>query len=340
MNINKIIAIILVLSTFICISSCKKEEQDKVLENAIIDAVGKEIEIPQDPENITIASTYAVAVPFLSALQVTDKVVAINAKTRFWTANDENLDNAGSVGRGVVDLEALAKVAPDVFINNAFSDKVRSSVENLGIDYISIKAENIDEIYQTLTLLGKYCGATQRADEVIGYMKEKFAKIDEIVAKIPEDERVTALVFGGEIGKVASEDMIQSWMVEKAGGISLSKGIESNSGWAMIGTEEIFTLNPKYIFPTGSTVLEYSISELIEDKTWSDVLAIKNENIYQIPAKIHAWDLPGVEPVIGTFWLLNTMYSQYFSEEELQAEIDEYYTFFFGKTFEKDYLGY
>lgn len=50
--------------------------------------------------------------------------------------------------------------------------------------------------------------------------------------------------------------------------------------------------------------------------------------------------MPGVASVLGTMWMLNKMHPEYFSTEQLRKEIDEYYTFFLGKTFEEDYLGY
>ena len=37
---------------------------------------------------------------------------------------------------------------------------------------------------------------------------------------------------------------------------------------------------------------------------------------------------------------LHEMYPSYFTADQLQAEVDEYYTMMFGKTFDADYLGY
>ena len=62
--------------------------------------------------------------------------------------------------------------------------------------------------------------------------------------------------------------------------------------------------------------------------------------MYQIPARIDTWDMPGVASVLGTFWMLHTMYPDSFSTQELEAEIQDYYTFLFGRTFDADYLGY
>lgn len=78
----------------------------------------------------------------------------------------------------------------------------------------------------------------------------------------------------------------------------------------------------------------------MEDSAWSAMKCVEDEHIYQIPSKLDTWDMPGIADVICTFYMLYEMYPEYFSLEQLQAEIDEYYTFMFGKTFEADYLGY
>ena len=78
----------------------------------------------------------------------------------------------------------------------------------------------------------------------------------------------------------------------------------------------------------------------MEDSAWSAMTAVQNGDIYVIPAKIDSWDLPGVSSTIGTMYLLYKMYPEYFTAEQLEEEIDEYYTFMFGKTFDPEYLGY
>jgi ABC-type Fe3+-hydroxamate transport system substrate-binding protein len=99
-------------------------------------------------------------------------------------------------------------------------------------------------------------------------------------------------------------------------------------------------MNPDVIFLTSSTVLEYDENQLKTDPVWSKMKAVSSGKVYRIPAKIDSWDLPGIAPIIGTFFMLHSMYPDHFSEQELQKEIDDYYTFMFGRTFTREYLGY
>ncbi len=306
----------------------------------ITDAAGRELAIPENREASTIASVYAVSVPFIVALGLEDKVVAINCKSKFWTDNVQALDLAGTVGRGVVDLEALASFAPSVLIHRANDPKTVEAVARLGVDVLCIQAESVEDVKSMLRMMGSYFGKEKRAEEVSEYVDAKFAYIDSIVKDIPEDERPRALMMGGEIGRIAGIDMIQSWMIEKAGGIAVASDIQNDCNWANVGAEKVFGYDPEYIFLTGSTSLDYTAEELLSDPTWSAVQAVADERVYQTPSRLDCWDMPGVVSVIGTMWMLHKMHPDKLSAEELQREIDEYYTFIFGKTFDAEYLGY
>ena len=335
---KKFLSVFLVLNLFLI--SCNTNSVKRNLsENEFYDASNNILKIRENAEDLTVASVYAVSVPFFSALKMTDRIKAINTKSKFWKDVDKNLENADTVGRGTVDLEKLAKINPDCFLHNSYDKATVQAVKKLGIDVFCIKAENLDDIINTLNLMGKYFGKTKEANETITYIKNKFDKIDNIVKNIKEEDKKTAILMGGTIGRIAGGNALQSFMIERAGGICKIDDRNHNN-WVDIGVEKIFEYNPDYLFITSSAALDYDREELLESPTWSGMTAIKNKNIFQIPAKIDSWDMPGISCVIGTMFMLYKMYPTYFSREELQKEIDEYYMMMFNKTFDKDYLGY
>jgi ABC-type Fe3+-hydroxamate transport system substrate-binding protein len=345
-NTSKIILIILLVFASL-LSACNGSDANSgdipapvTDENSITDANGLVWVVPENPNQTTLAAVYAVAVPFIVALNLDERVTAINSKSAFWTDNVAGFRDVGTVGKGSVDLEALAKDGADALIYRAGDLKTVEAVSELGIAAICISAEDMDGIFSTLDIMGKYFGASARAAEVKSYMQAKFDMIDEITKNIPEEERATALVLGGETGTVAGVDMLQAWMVEKAGGIYATDDLKNDGRWVDAGVERIFAANPDFIFCTASTVLDYSAETLKNDRAWRDLTAAQNERILTIPAKIDAWDMPGVAPVIGTLWMLHEMYPECFSAERLQAEVDEYYMLMFGRKFDSAYLGY
>jgi len=339
---KKWISLLLVLALSLSLTACGTAAPAEAVvgENQVLDGAGRILDIPAEPGKATIASVYAVSVPFIEALGLGERVLAINVKSNFWKEADPALADAGSVGRGAVDLEALAAFNPSVLIHRSNDSETVEAVQRINIPVLCITVEDMADITDTLTMMGRYFGAEDRAVEVIKWMDGKFRMIDEIAAQIPEAERKTVLVLGGESGRIAADDMLQAWMAEKAGGIYVAENTANNRNWVNVGVEQVFTWNPDFIFSTSSTPLDYSIEELLADDAWSAVEAVKDAHFYQIPAKLDSWDIPGVSCVIGTMYMLHKMYPDYFSQQQLEQEVAEYYEFMFGKTFDAAYLGY
>jgi len=335
--IKKSIALLLVFSMLFSFCSCgeKKEEASTSPVKVIQDAANREVKLPANPTEATIASVYAVSVPFFCALGITDRVLAVNVKSNFWKLADANLNAAGTVGRGVVDLEKLATYAPTALVHRSNDPETVTAVEKLGVDVICITVENMDDIKSTLRMLGEYFGAEEKAEEAVSWIEEKFAYIKNIVDTIPENERKTAVLMGGELGRIAGNDMLQSWMIEQAGGICVADAGQ-NHNWINVGVEKLFEYNPDVIFCTSSTARSYTTEELFSDSAWSAMKAVENEEIHIIPSKNDSWDMPGISCVLGVFYMLRTMYPNYFSVEDFEDEVDSYYRFMFGRCFDDE----
>lgn len=339
---KKLISLFLALALSLSLAACGTVEpaEPTLGENQVLDGAGRILDIPAEPDKATIASVYAVSVPFIEALGLGDRVLAINVKSNFWKEADPYLAKAASVGRGTVDLEALATVSPSVLIHRSNDPETIEAAQRINIPVLCITVEDMEDITETLTMMGRYFGAEERAAQVIAWMDGKFQMIDSIVSQIPEADRKSVLVLGGESGRIAADDMLQAWMAEKAGGIYVAENTANNRNWVNVGVEQVFTWNPDFIFATSSTPLDYSIEELMEGDAWSAVEAVKTNHFHQIPAKLDSWDIPGVSCVIGTMYMLNKMYPEHFSQTQLEQEVAEYYEFMFGTTFDAGYLGY
>ena len=93
-----------------------------------------------------MASVYAVAVPFIVALGLSDRTVAVNPKTKFWTNADEALSKK-SGGRGVVDLEKLAEYNPTVLIHRSNDPDTVAAVENQTVEGYATEKHPKFEVY-------------------------------------------------------------------------------------------------------------------------------------------------------------------------------------------------
>ena len=333
--IKNTLCILLSLVMVFSLASCDAKKDEVKIVGSIIDGAGREVGIREDAALATIASVYSVAVPFFVALGLTDRVLAVNVKSSFWNMANKDLDAAGTVGRGTVDLEKLASFAPTALVHRSNDPETVEAVSKLGIDVICITVENIDDIKYTLSILGKYFGKEDRVAEVTNWIDKKFAYIDSIVERIPQSERKTALLMGGELGRVAGDDMLQTWMIKKAGGIPVVDA-GKNHNWINIGVEKVFEYNPDVMFCTSSASRNYKTEEILGDGTWSAMTCVKNNDIYIVPTALDSWDQPGISCILGTLYMLREMYPEYLSVDDFEDQVDDYYRFMFGRCFDKE----
>ena len=339
--IKKVIAVLVALSMIFGLCSCGEKQNKTQPENSytvvgqITDGAGRTINVRSDAKDATIASVYFVACPFFVALGLQDRVLAVNARNSFWLNADAALGRAGTVGKGTVDLEKLAGYAPTALVHRSNDPATIDAVAKLGIDTICITVENADDVVNTLRMLGTYFGVPENADKAIDWFEGKIKMIDEIVSTIPENERKTAILIGGEPGRVAGCDMMQSWMIEKAGGIPVvEEGKDHN--WINIGVEKVFGYNPEYIFCTSSAARSYSVDDLLNDPAWSAMTAVQNKNIFDVPTKLDSWDMPGISSVLGIMYMMHEMYPDVFTVSDLEDQVDDYYRFMFGRCFDQE----
>ena len=304
----------------------------------VVDMAGREVEIPENVESIAVV--YGVVTSYVVALGKADKLAAVGYIGDFFRMAHPVFETVGTVGRGQVDMEAIARLNPDLFIHRASDIKTLDAVQGLGIPSIGIMAETPDDIKAMLLLLGKALGAGDRADELIAYYGLMLDKAREISADIPADKRKRAIVMGSRLGTVAKGAMLQSFMIETAGGINSAKEVESAETWPVVGTETIFGWNPDFIFITNFNAANYSPQTLMADPAWANLTAVKEKHVYIVPSDKDSWEFPGVSNALGSLWMLGAMYPDKLGKEQIDAEAKEFYKKVYNMDVTPELLGY
>lgn len=348
---KKVVALFLTLLMCLSVAACaggrtgsNRKQKQNTETITVTDMLGRIVDVPKDTKSTTVASTYGVVVPFLVTLHVSDRAKAVNFKNKkFYRLVNDPIVNVGTIGnRMSMDSEALAKADPDVYICRTTDKADIDLCARLGIPSIAITAEVPEEVFKAYELLGEVLGCEERAKEVVGYLQNELKDIDALAATIPEEDKVTALCMGSLLSRVASEDMLQTMLLKRVGAITLVDGIngEQDRYWADCGVEKIFELDPDYIFVTSSAALNYSMDDFYKDSAWAAMTAVKNKHIYKMPAKLDSWDMPGPGFILAMYYMMHQMYPDVCTTEMLQTEVDDYYGFFFGRTFTGDEIGY
>lgn len=344
-----VIIIVLVLGVA-CISGCGgagevsgTEDAGKVVsetetEIVIIDQAGREVTVKKEPKSIALC--YRVIIRFLLSLEQGDKITGIGKSEPFLEQLQPSLKECADVGQGVADIEALAELKPDLFFHKASDIETLEAVEQIGIPAIGIDVETPEDMIKALKIMGKVCGAEEKANRLIQYYNDCIKKAEKLIANIPDKDKKTAIVMGTSIGKIADGTMLQGEMLERAGAINCGANLEATELWPTAGTEQIFEWNPEYIFITGSESAVYDAEDIYEDKVWAEIEAVKKKNIYVMPAEQDSWEFPGLVSALGIEYMMHVMYPEILDDGQLQEDVNELYELCYGVSFDRQELGY
>jgi len=245
------------------------------------------------------------------------------------------------VGRGVPELEALAELDVDLFIGRGGQVESLEAVQEMGITSLGLAPESVEEVMATYDLLGAAVGKVERANELKQAYTEVIEKAKALVAEIPEDQRYTAIVMGGEVGSVANSAMLQSYLIETAGGTNPAADLNTNELWPVVGVEQIFEWDPDFIFVTTYGFTDYTVDDLLNDPLWANTSAVKNNRIMPTPCNLESWEMPTPASALGVLWMIQKMYPEVYSDAELEADVKAYYDILYpGNTLTRDILGY
>ncbi|MBQ9060195.1 MAG: ABC transporter substrate-binding protein [Firmicutes bacterium] len=307
-------------------------------ELTVIDQAGREVTVKKDPQSIALC--YRVVIRFLLSLDQGDKIKGIGKSEPFLEELQPSLADCTDVGKGVADIEALAELKPDLFIHKASDVQTLDAVSQIGIPSVGIEVETPEDMVAALDLLGKVCGAENKAAQLIDYYNGQIKASEDLVSQLDDSDRPTAIVMGTSIGKVADGSMLQGEMLERAGAVNCAADLRATELWPTAGTEQIFAWNPDYIFITGSESAVYTAEDIRKDPAWSDLTAVKEKHVYEIPAEADSWEFPGVVSTLGIDYMMHVMHPQLLDEKTLEDHVDALYQLCYGRTFERDELGY
>lgn len=341
-----IVLIICILTAGLC--GCSEQSSNSIDKGTVvqetedyitvIDQAGREVTVPKDIDSIALC--YRVVIRFLLNLEQGKKITGIGKSEDFLEELCPTLSEAVCVGQGIADMEALAELKPDLFIHKADDVKTLDAVEALGIPAVGITVETPDDMKTALRLLGNICGKQQKAEDLINYYDNKLESFEQLTENIDKNNKKTAIMMGTSIGDVANGNMLQSEMIQRAGGINPAAELKSSELWPTAGTEQIFKWNPDYIFITNSESSKYSPEDILNNPAWSEINAVKTGNVYVMPAEYDSWEFPGIVSVLGTEYIMKTMYPDIIDDRQLQKDTEELYELAYGRVFTKEELGY
>ena len=176
------------------------------------------------------------------ALGVGDKVVA---NTQYCTYPEETKNVPKIGGYATVSLEKILKAKPTVVLGQNYDQKLLNNLKSLGIKTLVFKTTTLDDIKNSIEVLGDYFDKKEKAKQLIQSINNSLLNIDNIV----ENKKILLVVgprktLSNQIyitgNHVYFEDVI------KASG-NKNAYFSKSKMQPVVNTEKIINMNPDII---------------------------------------------------------------------------------------------
>ena len=344
-RINKWLAMLLAVVMVLSFAACGQEPApapqpepttDVTYPVTVKDMAGREVTLEKQPERIV--SGYYISSSACIALGLTDKMVGIedkSAKRPIYKLAAPALIDLPNVGSAkAFDLEACIATEPDLVILPMKQKDTAQTLQEMGIATLLVLPESHEQLIEMFTLIGTATNTVKQAEKLISYYNTKLSAVTELTRDIPDDQKpVVYLGSTSDILRTAPREMYQASLITTAGGKNAGDVLEGSS-WTDIDNETFLTMNPDIIvIPTDNFAVsspDYTAEDVMNDPTFSDVTAVKNSAVYQMPVGYEAWDSPVPSGILGTLWMLKTLHPELYPAEQFAADVNEFYTVFYG----------
>lgn len=290
----------------------------------IIDSVGRKVIIPK--KIYRIVSLYPMSTIIIFSIKEQDKLVGrvtgekvINLQNIKKIFNDyDKLPEIGSFKD--YNPETILSLKADIIITPHYTNIKKLGELNLPV--VLLNHENPNDLIKSIEILGDAFDKIDEYQKIKNYFENKKSFIEN---KIKGIEKKKVYIAGEKISKSFGSDFYQTFMVDIAGGESVTKNIKG--GKIEISIEDLLKYNPEFIFLP--TYFIGTKDELLKQKELQEIKAIKEKKVYTFPSFILSYDLPSVESILGIIWLSEKINGDIL-KLNIRNEIKEFYKIFFN----------
>lgn len=306
----------------------------------IVDAKGREVEIPETVESIICVGVGALR--YTCYVQGQELVVGVEeyekegGMDRMYNYVNYDLfkDLPAIGGNGEPWEEEIIKLNPQVivmsFSSKADPDELQAKT---GIPVVSIPGSDTtldDNAFETIRILGELYGKEERAEELTAYLHSIEDDLSQRTAGVPDEDKPSAYVCGvsfkGIHGFEGTEANYGPFVLINA------KNLADESGQALaydVDLEQVLTWDPDVIF------VDYNGLGLINEDYaahpdyYNSLTAVKEGKVYaQVSFRSYASNLDTA--LVDAYYAASILYPEQFADVDIEAKIGEIFETILG----------
>ena len=161
-----------------------------------------------------------------------------------------------------------------VFASTLSGKEEMETLEKMGIPVVVIEAKSIDNIYESIEMLGKITNKEEKAQTIVNEMKSKIQEISNKVKDRPKIKVFHLIDINGNW--TAGSGTFIHELINLAGGQNIA---EDTEGWVQYSIEELVSKNPDAIVMSSYAGDVETIKNM---EGYKETNAVKNNNIYVV----------------------------------------------------------
>ncbi|MDP2982038.1 MAG: helical backbone metal receptor [Candidatus Latescibacter sp.] len=221
----------------------------------------------------------------LFALGLGDRVIGV---TKFCKYPPEAREKAQVGGFFDPNYEAVVTLKPDLVILLPEHEQARKYLENLGIATLVVHNRVIGEILDTITVIGKTCGAEKEAERIVRDIESRKGAVQKKTAG--RERRRVIVAVGRTAGAldqvfIAGPNTFYDELIALAGGTNAYRGYPIP--YPEVSGEGMLRLDPEIILDLLPELAEQGHSEAAARSDWNkihELSAVKNRKVYILTA--------------------------------------------------------
>ena len=333
--------LLIMIMTLTC--SCSKDSETTAQTQAdssgaktVVDLSGDEVKIPDDITGIITrvnTASFVAAMGKADLLKGTYKYMKNDKWSEFMYPALGNSENFPSTPTAESFYELDANVC--IWSDRETAESLRSQ----GISALTMTINTPEDMRAVADLMGEIFNNRKWSENWNSYYSETLAEIEKRVNNI-EDKKTVYYVHGagneGIYHTAAGGTISETWIVQSGGNFAT----HDTTGFGIdITPEELINIDPEVIV-IGGIYYESMKDTFYSDTTLSQISAVKNNNIYNVPVGLIPWDQYGVEYPLLCLWTAMTLYPEQFEDIGIIDETIKFYEDFCGVKLTKEQAQY
>ena len=320
-------AILIVVLAFAVVASPNEAQSTAPPKTRVVtDLMGRDVVLPDRIDKVVVIGSIPVLNSIVTAMGAGETIASkipesySSEKFAYQMVFAKGMENGTVVQQGSdVNIEELKKIDPDVVFTLDKKQVDLMEKYDVTVFYLTWWDEPAVKMKkETMLKVGEVFGRPGRAQTYNDYLDAKIKLIEDRIADIPHEQRPGALMCNY---KSFSSFSSARWWMEQAGGRDVSRELKGSSNFDL---EKLLEWDPDYILVCDSI----GYAGIYNDTRLSGVQAVKDRNVYVIPAGMGPW-LATAEQPLAMQWAAKLFYPDRFSDVDIQKEMRWFYKTFY-----------